>query len=179
VISSSHKPLPDNTQHSQQTDIHAPGGIRTHNLNRRAAADLRLRPRGHWDRLFFYNANPKFPPLQWSAAFFAKSLQLPTLHCRRKHNCASSRCVVWDSTLSMRLKKLFRLISDTASFGNDFFLDVFDHCNHTHSFLYRSTILHLLFICVFIFGLVKRYVGSLWHTAPNSKWWVYNILDIF
>ena len=32
------------------TDIHAPGGIRTHNLNRRAAADLRLRPRGHWDR---------------------------------------------------------------------------------------------------------------------------------
>ena len=38
------------TQHSQQTDIHAPGGIRTHNLSRRAAADVRLRPRGHWDR---------------------------------------------------------------------------------------------------------------------------------
>ena len=33
------------------TDIHAPGGIRTHNLSRRAAADLRLRPRGYWDRL--------------------------------------------------------------------------------------------------------------------------------
>ena len=29
----------DNTQHSQQTDIHAHGGIRTHNLSRRAAAD--------------------------------------------------------------------------------------------------------------------------------------------
>ena len=40
------------TRHSQQTDIHAPGGIRTHNLGRRAAADLRLiRPRGHRDRL--------------------------------------------------------------------------------------------------------------------------------
>ena len=38
------------TQHSQQTKIHAPGGIRTHNLSGRAAADLRLRPRGHWDR---------------------------------------------------------------------------------------------------------------------------------
>ena len=37
-----------NTQ--QQTDIHAPGGIRTHNLSRRAAADLRLGQRGHWDR---------------------------------------------------------------------------------------------------------------------------------
>ena len=43
-------PLPDNTRHSQQTNIHAPGGIRTHDLSRRAATDLRLRPRGHWDR---------------------------------------------------------------------------------------------------------------------------------
>ena len=44
------RPLPDNTQHSQQTDIHAPGGIRIHNLSRQKAADLRLRPCGHWDR---------------------------------------------------------------------------------------------------------------------------------
>ena len=29
VISSSQRPVPDNTQHSQQTNIHAPGGIRT------------------------------------------------------------------------------------------------------------------------------------------------------
>ena len=28
-----------NTQHSQKTDIHAPGGIRTHNLSRRGAVD--------------------------------------------------------------------------------------------------------------------------------------------
>ena len=50
VISSSQRPLPDNTQHSQQTKIHARGGIRTHDLSRQAAADLRLRPHGHWDR---------------------------------------------------------------------------------------------------------------------------------
>ena len=49
MISSSQRPLPDNTQHSQQTNIHAPGGIRTHNRSRRVAADLRLRPRGYWD----------------------------------------------------------------------------------------------------------------------------------
>jgi hypothetical protein len=42
--------LPDNTQHSQQTDIHAPGEIRTHNPSKPAAADPRLRPRGYWDR---------------------------------------------------------------------------------------------------------------------------------
>ena len=53
VMSSSQRPLPDNTQHSQETNIHAPGGIRTHNLSRRAAADLRLRPRGHWDRRYY------------------------------------------------------------------------------------------------------------------------------
>jgi hypothetical protein len=40
VISSSQRPLPDNTQHSQQTNFHASGGIRTHDRSRR----------GHWDR---------------------------------------------------------------------------------------------------------------------------------
>jgi len=50
VISSSQRHLPDSTQHSQQTKVHAPGGIRNHDLSRRAAADLRLRPCGHWDR---------------------------------------------------------------------------------------------------------------------------------
>ena len=47
----SQRPLPYNTQHSQQTDIPAPVGIRTHNLSRQAAADLRHRRRGHWGRL--------------------------------------------------------------------------------------------------------------------------------
>jgi hypothetical protein len=37
----------DNTRHSQQINIHVPGGTGTHDLSRRAAADLRLRPRGH------------------------------------------------------------------------------------------------------------------------------------
>jgi len=32
------------------TNIHAPGGIRTHVLSRRTAVELRLRPRGHWDQ---------------------------------------------------------------------------------------------------------------------------------
>ena len=44
------RPLPDNTQHSQEKDIHVPGWIRTHNPSKRAAAVPRLRPRGHWDR---------------------------------------------------------------------------------------------------------------------------------
>jgi hypothetical protein len=39
-----------NTQHSQETDIQAPGGIRTQNPSKPAAANPRLRPRGHWNR---------------------------------------------------------------------------------------------------------------------------------
>jgi len=53
MINPSQRPLPDNTQHSQQTNIQAMGGIRTHHRSRRAALDLRLRPRGHWRVAWF------------------------------------------------------------------------------------------------------------------------------
>jgi hypothetical protein len=36
-----------------KTNIHATGGIRAHDPSKRSAADLRLRPRSHWDGLFF------------------------------------------------------------------------------------------------------------------------------
>jgi len=51
VISPSQRTLPDNICHPQQTDIHAPGGIRTHNPSRQATADRRLRLSVYWDRL--------------------------------------------------------------------------------------------------------------------------------
>ena len=41
--------LPDNTQHTHKTEIHASGGIYTRNPNKRTAAVPRHRPRGHWD----------------------------------------------------------------------------------------------------------------------------------
>ena len=37
-------------KHSRYTNVHAPAGIRTQNLIRRAAEDLRLRSRGYRDR---------------------------------------------------------------------------------------------------------------------------------
>jgi len=39
VIGPSQKPLPDFTQHSQETDTHNPGGNRIRNSGKRAAAD--------------------------------------------------------------------------------------------------------------------------------------------
>jgi hypothetical protein len=45
--SSSQRPLPDNTQHSQQTNVHAPVGFEP--TPQQASC---RRPRGHCDRLF-------------------------------------------------------------------------------------------------------------------------------
>jgi hypothetical protein len=42
------------SHNNHNTNIHAPGGIRTHDLSWRAAADLRLRPRGHWTGFCLY-----------------------------------------------------------------------------------------------------------------------------
>ena len=50
VTSPTPRVLPDNTQHSHETDIHASRGIRTHNPSKRAVAYPSLRPRGHWNR---------------------------------------------------------------------------------------------------------------------------------
>ena len=42
------------TRHSQQTDIHVPGVIRTRSPSRRMAADPHLGPRGHYDWDFWF-----------------------------------------------------------------------------------------------------------------------------
>jgi len=66
VISSSQRPLPANTQYSQQKHSCPPGGIRTHDLSRRAATVLRLRPRGHWDRHWYTH---------WCSQFHSQRLE--------------------------------------------------------------------------------------------------------
>ena len=60
VITSSQRPLPDNTQQLQQTDTDDSVGIRTHKPSRRAAAHLRLRPKGHQDLHLVVTPHPKW-----------------------------------------------------------------------------------------------------------------------
>jgi len=50
VISPKQRNLPDKTQKLQGTNIHASGGILTHNPTKPAAAGPRLRPSCQWDR---------------------------------------------------------------------------------------------------------------------------------
>ena len=50
LMGPSQRPLPENTQHLQETNIYSLGGIRTHNPSKRAAADPRFKLRGHRNR---------------------------------------------------------------------------------------------------------------------------------
>ena len=50
MISPTQRSLPNITQHSQKTDIHVSGEIRTRNSSKRPTSDPRLIPCGHRDR---------------------------------------------------------------------------------------------------------------------------------
>jgi len=59
LLSTRDRPAADNQSNSEESDIPASGGIRTHNPSKRAAADPRLRPRGYWDRQYCSYAEEK------------------------------------------------------------------------------------------------------------------------
>jgi len=69
VISPSQRPLTTHNDHNRQTSM-PPGGIRTHDLSRRAAVDLRLRPRGHWDQQLIQTGYSKcvVVPVEWASS---------------------------------------------------------------------------------------------------------------
>ena len=80
--------LPDNTKHRQETDIHGPDGIRTDNCSRRAAADPRLRPRGHRDRPGATEVHYSYVKLYDTNS---RTNRYRSLHGRLR-NCASIPC---------------------------------------------------------------------------------------
>jgi hypothetical protein len=57
AFSMTHRPPPDYTWRSQETDIHAADEIGTRNPRKRGAAEPHLRPRGHRDRLVYCYCN--------------------------------------------------------------------------------------------------------------------------
>ena len=71
VIRPSQTPLPDNTRHLHEADFHDPGEIRNRNTSKQAAANPRLKPRGHRDtrRLIRYNIYQKVAPVTYPGTF--------------------------------------------------------------------------------------------------------------
>ena len=90
-IGPSQRPLSDNRQHSQQTDILAPGGVRTDNLSKRVAADPRLWPLGLWDQLCRSHSCHISP----STFFFPMSFYV-CLNAQRVLFCHARRFVLLD-----------------------------------------------------------------------------------
>ena len=85
---------PHNTQHSQQTDIHAPGGIRIPNPSKRAATDPRLISHCHWIWQILYVGSLFYVATvicHFTAGSFAELTQptRPTA-CRRGRGAAKS-----------------------------------------------------------------------------------------
>jgi hypothetical protein len=95
--SSLQRPLPDNTQHSQETDIHALGEIRTHNPSKRAAVDPHLRLRGHWDWLTFTYILVDFCPcFGWICCLY---VHLFMCHEDRKRRFLRNFVIIYYTTL--------------------------------------------------------------------------------
>jgi len=89
------RPSPDNTQHSQKTDIHASGGFRTCNPRKRAAAEPRLRPRGHRDRSICYIGFNEYI----AGHLFCKNWVEVGITCLEIYSLSSPFCIfVWYTT---------------------------------------------------------------------------------
>jgi hypothetical protein len=69
-------------KHSQETNIHSPGRIRTYDPRKRAAADQRLRPRDYWDRRLSSNTESN-PIKEFSNLLTLKQVEIAVL-CMRK-----------------------------------------------------------------------------------------------
>ena len=92
------RPVLDNTQHSQVTDIHGPGGIRTRNSRKRAAADPRLGPLGQWDRRMSYLRGIIYVADEISVVTLRLPFSLFTCYIRRWHCLHHRACERQNST---------------------------------------------------------------------------------
>jgi hypothetical protein len=125
MISPSQRPLPDNTQHSQQTNIHAPGRIRTHDRSRRAAVGLRLRSRGYWDRQLHF--------------IMAYLMLLPAAQSKNAGRLDISWVISWKTCVRKRLWRCLSsflrlyLFLSTHSMCTGYFYTWSQWITHTHT----------------------------------------------
>ena len=91
----------------------------------RAAADLRLRPRGHWDRQFIYVLLEYtfyvMHRFEWCTARFTLHVKFTYmyLYWRYTNHCyiRPDTCIVEQTPLSPRITKLFLYYGAVASVG--------------------------------------------------------------
>jgi len=69
------RPLHDNTQHSQERNIHFLRGIQTHNPSNQMAADPRLRPCSHWEWLINHCTYPNKTRTNFTSPNFLENIK--------------------------------------------------------------------------------------------------------
>ena len=80
VINPKQRPLPNNTQHKQETTIHAPGRIQTCSPSKQVTTDPCLRPRSHYAGSLSKNSCKLFTFLCRDSAFYLTSLLHASFH---------------------------------------------------------------------------------------------------
>jgi len=87
--------LTTHNTHNRQTSMPPPRGIWTHDLSRRTAANLRLRPRGHWDR---HQVSHRYSCFSWWWAHSCpKHVEKRNRHSKK--NCVPSWLYLQDYTM--------------------------------------------------------------------------------
>jgi len=126
VISPSPRPLPDSTQHSQEADIYASGGIRTRNPSKRAAAYIRLTPRDHRYQLWRCVDTLKKPRTQSGSSRIwhisrGKPMSMIGLYiCRKQHPLTFNRLLALKSLLPLHRDDIlvwYKIVKDSATFA--------------------------------------------------------------
>jgi len=79
--------------HNRQTSM-LPGRIRTHNPSRRAAVDLRLRPRSHWDRPLVFSVISVRSEDLWLMNLQDSPAKLIEPRCKQPSRCNKFRLLI-------------------------------------------------------------------------------------
>ena len=105
LLNPSHRPISDNTQHSQETDIHAPGGIRTRNPSKPTKLDPRLSSCGHWDQLSLRSTSKLF--LFWGLQRTGNSLVKPGTLDESEHQIQDTNAATSSDSLRKSVEPMF------------------------------------------------------------------------
>ena len=144
MISPTQRPLPDITQQSQRTDIHAYGEIRTHNPSKRPTSDPRLIPRSHRDRQ------------QYTVTDILSNINNQTYILCDPHFTCWSLCNISSHTpLSL------------GSLVQTQFVAIFQ--SHSSSYLRAFHTIYPFEICMLFFCVCLKFLGKVQDGVPQTK----------